>query len=181
MIISFFVITGSKFSVYDKEPWIQDLIDFVRELESHNAKLFGICFGHQLIALSRGCVVQKSDKGWGVGVARNTIVDASFFGSDLRDLNLLVSHQDQVNSISDDAKLIARSSFCEYFCVQWSKSTISVQGHPEWKKGYSRDLMNDRRDRIEEGVIEAGLASLSSEIDNLVFNQAILNFLLKSF
>ncbi len=37
-----YVITGSKKSVYDDEPWIKDLIDYVRDLHENQKKVVGI-------------------------------------------------------------------------------------------------------------------------------------------
>jgi len=48
-----FVITGSKASVYDDEQWINDFVVYVKQLHGQNRKLFGICFGHQIIAKRR--------------------------------------------------------------------------------------------------------------------------------
>ena len=63
-----YLITGSRASVYDDEPWIARLADFVRELDDAGAKTIGICFGHQLIAHALGGAVDRAPNGWGVGV-----------------------------------------------------------------------------------------------------------------
>ena len=58
-----YLITGSKFSIYDNEPWIKDLQEYVIALAGQQKKLIGICFGHQLIAHALGGQTQKSEKG----------------------------------------------------------------------------------------------------------------------
>lgn len=45
-----FVITGSKFSAYDPDPWIKQLFGSIKEIRESKKKLLGICFGHQVIA-----------------------------------------------------------------------------------------------------------------------------------
>ena len=65
------VITGSKKSVYDDEPWIHDLSNFVLQLHEHKKKTVGICFGHQLIAQALGGRTEAADAGWGVGIHEN--------------------------------------------------------------------------------------------------------------
>ena len=63
-----YIVTGSRLSVYDDEPWIFALAEFIAEALNQNKKLIGICFGHQLMAHFFGGVVAPSDAGWAVGV-----------------------------------------------------------------------------------------------------------------
>ena len=44
------IITGSKYSVYDKLQWIGSLLDFIVKLHANKKYILGICFGHQVIA-----------------------------------------------------------------------------------------------------------------------------------
>ena len=62
-----FIITGSKYSVYDNVPWINRLVDFVKSLIEHKKPVLGICFGHQVIAKSIGADVIKNPLGWELG------------------------------------------------------------------------------------------------------------------
>ena len=43
-----FIITGSKYSVYDDFNWINELKGFIKSIVSHNKPILGICFGHQI-------------------------------------------------------------------------------------------------------------------------------------
>jgi len=173
----FYITTGSKASVYDDEPWIHRLIEFIRELDANQSKLIGICFGHQAIALARGGRVDRSDKGWGVGIASNEIItQADWMGPALEQLNILVSHQDQISDLPAGAKVLAGTDFCPYFLVQWGGHMLSVQGHPEWRNEYSHTLINDRRAIIPADTVESGLVSLQKSPDNKVFTRWIIRF-----
>jgi GMP synthase-like glutamine amidotransferase len=173
----FYITTGSKASVYDNKPWIQELLQFVQMLDSHQKKLIGICFGHQLIAMARQGMVEKSTRGWGVGVAVNRIIAAPDWMSEKKtDLNIVVSHQDQVTALPADALVIAESDFCPFFMVQWSSHFLSIQGHPEWNREYSRTLLHERRTIIPAERVEAGLDSLSIDPDNQLFTRWIVDF-----
>lgn len=172
-----YITTGSKASVYDDEAWIKHLIEFIRELDAAQSKLIGICFGHQLIALARDGKVEKSAKGWGVGIASNKMLSPPDWMDDVPDyLNILVSHQDQITELPDGAQLLAGTDFCPYFLVQWDGHFLSVQGHPEWRNEYSRTLINDRRAIIPADTVEAGLASLDRAPDNELFTRWIMRF-----
>lgn len=173
----FFITTGSRASVYENEPWILDLIAFVRELDKNRKKLIGICFGHQLIAVALGGEVKKSDKGWGVGVSVNRVVSRPEWMNDwIGELKVLVSHQDQVTRLSEGAVVIAESDFCPYFVVQWNDHFLSIQGHPEWSRDYAEALMLERRAIIPAPRVEEGLASLRLETDHHLFVRWIVDF-----
>ena len=173
----FYITTGSKASVYEDKPWIQQLIQFVRQLDKHKKKLIGICFGHQIIAIACQGMVEKSNRGWGIGVAINHLVTTPFWMKERKpELNIIVSHQDQITSLPKDALVIAASDFCPFFMVQWSAHFLSIQGHPEWNRMYSRTLINDRRAIIDPARIEAGLDSLKLEPDNQLFVRWIMDF-----
>ncbi|MEM9988211.1 MAG: gamma-glutamyl-gamma-aminobutyrate hydrolase family protein, partial [Pseudomonadota bacterium] len=62
------MITGSPAGVYEDHPWIAPLEDSIREWTWQNHPVVGICFGHQIMAQALGGMVQKSDRGWGVGL-----------------------------------------------------------------------------------------------------------------
>jgi len=173
----FFIITGSKADSYSDLKWIKQLIQFVKELNAKNKKLIGICFGHQIMALALGGNVSKSSKGWGVGVTTNNILEKpDWMNKAVSELNIIVSHQDQVDDIPDGSSVLAESDFCPYFIVQWNDHFLSIQGHPEWNKEYSNVLMDDRVDRIPAETIASGKASLTIEPDNQIFTQWMLDF-----
>lgn len=174
----FFITTGSKAAAYDSDDWIGELVGFIRRLDKQKRRLIGICFGHQVIALARGGEVERSAKGWGVGVGSNRLLTTTgWMQESTETLNIIVSHQDQVCTLPADARVIAASDFCPYFVVQWNDHFLSIQGHPEWHTDYSRALMDLRRDKIGEARVEAGLSSLTIEPDNRLFTRWILEFI----
>lgn len=173
----FFITTGSRESAYEDTPWIHQLIEFIRHLDQQQHKLVGICFGHQLIAKAMNCEVTKSERGWGVGVARNRMLEfPDWMGQHKDMLNLIVSHQDQVIQVTDQTRIIASSDFCPYFMLQWNDHILGVQGHPEFNVDYSRALMLERKNIIPAERIERGLQSLQIPPDNQMFTRWILDF-----
>jgi len=176
----FFITTGSRASVYEKDIWIQTLIEFVRRLEREKRKFIGICFGHQILALAFRTGVEKSEKGWGIGVATNRIVcTPRWMGEQKKNLNIIVSHQDQIISLPKEARVIAESDFCPFFMVQWNDHFLSIQGHPEWNRVYSKTLINERRKLIPQPIVEKGFQSLEKEPDNDCFIRWIIDFIKK--
>jgi len=173
----FYITTGSKAGAYEDITWIKQLISFVQRLDKHKKKLIGICFGHQIIAMARLGKVEKSLKGWGVGVAKNRVIaHPEWMREPANELNIIASHQDQITRLPDDTRVIASSDFCPFFVVQWGNHFLSIQGHPEWLPAYSRALLNHRRQILGDELIDAGLASLAIAPDNALFTRWILDF-----
>jgi len=173
-----YLITGSKSSVYDKELWIEKLMEFVRELNKFQKKLIGICFGHQLVAEALGGRVEKSPKGWGVGVHTHIFNELpEWHDGESREFNILVSHQDQVVQNAHGAKVLAGSDFCENAVCQLDDHILTFQGHPEFVPGYSRKIIEFRKGMIGEKVSRTGLESLSIVPDSLKVTKWIGNFI----
>jgi len=173
-----YLITGSKASVYDDEPWIARLMDFVRELDRRRKKLVGICFGHQLVAQALGGKTEKSPRGWGVGLHTYDFREAPAWhdGEDLA-FGILASHQDQVVSNAAGARVLASSEFCENAVCQIGDHILTFQGHPEFLPEYSREIMEYRRQLLGDQVYLTGMASLAVAPQRERVARWILNFL----
>lgn len=172
------LFTGSKWSVYDDELWIKRARELAYALHRAQCPLIGICFGHQLIAEALGGKVAQSGKGWGVG-AHTARIDqfAPWMTPARSSLKLLVSHQDQVIDLPEKAQRLASHPFCYNDIVQFGDTTLTFQGHPEFTKGYSRDLMNKRKSTLGEDTHRVGLESLEGALDEAVAAQWLITFL----
>lgn len=170
--------TGSKFGVNDGLPWIGELEDFVRKLWAAGKPLVGICFGHQLMAKALGGEVVKSSKGWGVGVSFNRVEERADWMTPWQPgLDLVVSHQDQVERLPPDSRVLAGSDFCPFYLLRIGEVFLGIQGHPEFNKAYSRDLMVLRRELVGDERVREGMASLSASVDDILMVDWILAFI----
>jgi GMP synthase-like glutamine amidotransferase len=173
-----YLITGSKSSVYDDKPWIATLREFVRKLHRRRRKLVGICFGHQLVAEALGGKVEKSPKGWGVGLHSYTFGQQPVWHDrGPPSFDVLVSHQDQVVKNASEAEVLAGSAFCENAVCQIGDHILTFQGHPEFVPGYSRELLDYRRAQIGEEAYREGVTSLAREPQSERIGRWILAFL----
>ena len=171
-----YVITGSRQSVYDDDPWIAALAYFVGEALDAGSKVVGICFGHQLIAHFFGGAAAPAS-GWAVGVHESRVVaDAPWLEPRLDRFRLLSSHKDQVTRMPGGAELIATNDLCPIAGFTWGEGVLTFQGHPEFRKPYSMDLMNMRRELLGEDTYRTGVASLDEDIHPVAVGRWILNF-----
>ncbi|WP_394392668.1 glutamine amidotransferase-related protein [Shewanella woodyi] len=173
-----YITTGSRFGVNDDEPWVVQFQHYIAKLFASKKKLIGICFGHQMMVKALGGEVVKSPKGWGVGVATSMVTQQKPWMNGLSsEISLVVSHQDQVVELPEGTEIIAASDFCPFYMIQVNDHFLGVQGHPEFSKQYSQDLMYARRDRIPKERIESGFESLSLPVDDKLVTRWMLNFL----
>ena len=172
-----FLITGSKSSVYEDKPWIRELEEFVRKLDSARARLVGICFGHQMVAQALGGATRKADVGWGVGVHSADWLEKPAWAGDPASFRLLVSHQDQVLEAAPGTRVLAGSDFCPNAVCQIGDHILTFQGHPEFIHDYSRSLLELRREQIGEEVYHKGVESLSQDTDHLSVARWIIDFM----
>jgi len=169
--------TGSKWSVYNDDPWIAQGEAFVREIHAARRPLLGICFGHQLVAQALGGKVEPASA-WGVGVHTARIhEEPAWMQPRAPTLSLLVSHQDQVTQPPAEARILAGHTFCPYDMMQIGDHILTFQGHPEFEPGYSRALMELRRQQIGEETYREGMASLHSPIEGDLAVAWMLRFL----
>ncbi len=156
------LVTGSRFGVYDDAPWIRHLEAFLRTAMADHVPVVGICFGHQLLARVQGAEVAKAEAGWGVGPHDYEVVARPDWLGDTGDrFRLNAMHQDQVLTLPPGATLVARSDFCPFAVLTYADRAMSIQAHPEFDNAYERALIAKRRGVvIPSERADAALAAL---------------------
>jgi GMP synthase-like glutamine amidotransferase len=135
-----YLITGSPAGVYDPLPWIEPLFAFIRSADK--AKMVGVCFGHQAMAEALGGHVEQSDKGWGVGLQRYSVVGTEPWMDPVDEIAVPASHQDQVVLQPPNTEIVAKSGFAPFAALAWTdRPAMSVQFHPEFAPEYAKALI----------------------------------------
>jgi len=171
-----YLVTGSPVGVYDPDPWIADLLAFLRAAKGR-AKLVGICFGHQAIAQALGGQVIKSPKGWGIGLHTYETAPGPPAWMDAGAFSLSASHQDQVVELPPGARVVAGSAFCPYGMLAYGDAAMSVQLHPEFSPAYSTALISGRSDLYPAAQADAAIESLQRPDDHVRAAEWIGRFL----
>jgi GMP synthase-like glutamine amidotransferase len=178
-----FVITGSRYSVYDDKPWIRDLLELVREIHSREIRLVGVCFGHQAVARALGGEVGLNPKGWDIGLKELTLTEAARGLPPLQKMpspvRVLVTHMDVVTRMPDEAVRLAYSERTEFEMFKLGRSVLSLQGHPEYDQGVIEEIIDllSRHSILPADRAEEGRASLSGEPHNDLFRDLLRGFL----
>ena len=143
------IVTGSPHGVYEEHSWIPAVSQLINDIYNANLPIFGVCFGHQLIAQALGGHVEKSIKGWGLGLHTYKIDNsASYMGNLSEELTLNICHQDQVLQLPENSTLYASSEFCENAGFYIKDKVLTMQAHPEFKVDFTEALLNARREVI---------------------------------
>ena len=172
------IITGSAAGVYEDAPWIADLLDWIRSARGRT-RLVGVCFGHQAMAQALGGRVEKSDRGWGVGLHRYEVVSPEPWMSPATSaVAIPASHQDQVVEKPAEARVLLRSDFTPFAGLAWGEDAISFQAHPEFTPAFATDLTAGRHDRIDPALVERAVDSLKAPDDRALVGRWVGRFIL---
>jgi GMP synthase-like glutamine amidotransferase len=170
-----YIVTGSAAGVYDAFGWIGDLKHFLRSAKGRT-KLVGICFGHQVMAEAFDGTVEKSERGWGIGLHRYDVREPGEWMDPVPSFSIPVSHQDQVVVQPPRSRILAASPFTPYAVLAYQdQPAISFQCHPEFGPGFAEALIEHRRARLPDA--DAAIASLSEPNDSAMVGRWIRRFL----
>lgn len=156
------IITGSKHGVYETHSWISSLSHLINEIYNNKLPLVGICFGHQIIAHALGGIVEKSTKGWGIGLDTYQLTNKANWMNNLGgDITLNIIHQDQVVEPPKDAIIYASSDFCENAGFYINSHVLTIQGHPEFLVEFTAKILALRSAlTIPKEVVDPALIQL---------------------
>jgi len=172
-----FLVTGSAAGVYEPLPWIAPLLAFLREANGRT-KLVGICFGHQAMAEALGGRVEKSERGWGIGLQDYELWESAPWMGEAPPgrIAVPVSHQDQIVVPPPGARVLAGNAFTPFGLLEWEdRPAISMQFHPEFEPAYAQALIEHRRARVPGP--DAAIASLERPNDRALVAEWITAFL----
>lgn len=163
------IVTGSPHGVYEEHSWIPPVSQLINDIYHAKLPIFGVCFGHQLIAQTLGGHVEKSVKGWGLGLHTYKINNkTSYMGNLSEDLTLNICHQDQVIQPPEGATVYASSEFCENAGFYINDKVFTMQAHPEFMVDFTKALLNVRREVIiPKEFVDPALVKLNASPESV--------------
>ena len=175
-----YLVTGSAYGVYDEMPWLMPLISLIRAAYEQQIPQMGICFGHQVIAHALGGSVEKSEKGWGVGIRSADITaPTNWMKGAGETMRLIYFHQDQVVRLPDAAHRIAGNLFCPNAGFAIGTIIFSLQGHPEFPVDYAKELLGILKPKVGKDLTCDALLTLNRPTDNALVADWIRRFFLQ--
>jgi len=167
------IVTGSPHGVYEDHSWIPTVSQLINNIYEANLPIFGVCFGHQLIAQALGGHVEKSEKGWGLGLHTYQVNNKPDYMSNLsEEVTLNICHQDQVLRPPQGATVYAKSEFCENAGFYIKDKVLTMQAHPEFLVDFTKALLTARRDvTIPKEFVDPALVGLKNNPDSVQSNE----------
>jgi len=177
-----FVLTGSRYNCRDGESlaWFEPLLQLIRAVEADRSKrLYGGCFGHQVVAHALGGVVGKNPNERFVLFAETLVFEGReqpqrppwlVLPAAGATTKAIVSHGDCVHALPPCSSLrVASSQSCanEGYVTGAHANILCLQSHPEFDYDYAvRDriwkAVVDTNKRLDEAEVEASRASFEA-------------------
>ncbi|KAF2686872.1 class I glutamine amidotransferase-like protein [Lentithecium fluviatile CBS 122367] len=203
--IDVILVTGSASSSYDDKVWIKRLDQFLIDVYTHHPriKIFGSCFGHQLVCecLLRdyGVRVEKDPKGWELGVKEIKLNETfrkrlgksakSFLKTDRNtetpeNLRVQFVHADHVMIPSPDALpsswvAVGTTSHCAVQGVYEPGRVFTLQGHFEFNRFVNTEIMKVFGATWEPQLLQETFEAIDADDDAEVAAEMVLQFLLE--
>jgi GMP synthase (glutamine-hydrolysing) len=140
------IITGSPASTYDGETWITQSEKFLRRAADRRIPLYGVCFGHQLLAQTFGGKVEKCPRGWELGTFPVTQTEHAannpLFASVPEQFIAQMSHGDVVTELPSGAVVLAQNEHWTAQAFALGDRIWGTQFHSEFTPQIVQDLIH---------------------------------------
>lgn len=150
------VITGSAAMVTERADWSERTAHWIRAAMQIDLPLFGVCYGHQLMAHALGGTVGWLPAGREIGtriVQRDTRAQTVFANDLPESFPAQTTHRQAVLEAPSGAVVVARSQRDPNQVLAYGPRAFSTQYHPEFRAAHMRAYIAMRADTLrEEGL-----------------------------
>ena len=153
--------TGSLLNIYDMTTSITNQIELAKKLFTKKNKIFGSCWGLQVLVTAAGGKIRKNPKGLEAVVAKKITINEEgikhpmYMGKD-NVFDAFCWHYDDTEVLPSNAKILSSNNKSEVQSVTFdiNDSNIwAVQYHPEFDPEWIAGLMKQREDiLLKEGA-----------------------------
>lgn len=146
------IITGSHSMVTENLEWSLRLESWIRTLLDEGTPLFGICYGHQLLARAAGGIVGFHPKGKEIGtnsvhLSRHVQFDSLVNDSPSQFL-AHTTHAQTILELPTQAVNLAFSSHDSNQAFRIGENAWGVQFHPEFDEAIMRDYISKQSGQL---------------------------------
>jgi GMP synthase (glutamine-hydrolysing) len=151
------IISGSWSMVTDRADWSERTAQWIREMHAAHVPLFGVCYGHQLIAHALGGRVDYLPGGRELGVHTVQLSPEGRTHPRLAHFpdafSAILSHEQSVLDLPPDARVLAGTKRDPHQILHYGGETWSSQFHPEFTPELLATCLERKRGFLEtEGL-----------------------------
>ncbi|MGH8032489.1 MAG: glutamine amidotransferase [Luteimonas sp.] len=146
------IVTGSGTMVTERCDWSERSAVWLRDAAQAGVPVFGICYGHQLLAHALGGEVGDNPNGREMGTARIDL-RAEAGGDPLfarlpPQFAAQATHLQSVLRVPEGATVLASSILDSCHAFRWGANSWGVQFHPEFSASHMRGYVRARADAL---------------------------------
>ena len=153
--------TGSLLNIYDQTNSIIKQIDLAKELLKRKNKIFGSCWGLQVLVTAAGGKVRKNPKGLEAIIAKNIQLNEEgskhhMYKNKKKKFNAFCWHYDEAEILPTNSKVLASNDLSEFQSISFTinnSEVWAVQYHPEFNPNWMAGLMSQRKEILLENNI----------------------------
>lgn len=142
------IVSGSGAMVTDRNDWSERSAVWLREAAHAGVPVFGICYGHQLIAHALGGEVGANPRGREMGSfdidTTPAAADDPLFAAAAPRFLAQTTHLQGVLRLPEGAVLLAQSALEPHHAFRWGDRVWGVQFHPEFSATHMRGYIRGR-------------------------------------
>ncbi len=165
------VWTGSVLNIYDYGPSINRQIDLAKTLLNKKNKIFGSCWGLQVLATAAEGSVRKNPRGLEAIIAEDIIlndqgINHPMYKNKPKQFNSFCWHYDEIETLPNQAVVLSsnqKSKVQSFYFSNNNSKVWAVQYHPEFNPKWISGLMLQRK----EILLEEKICSSENSFDKL--------------
>lgn len=146
------LITGSAAMVTDRAEWSERTAGWIRDAMDAELPLFGVCYGHQLMAHALGGRVDYLPGGREIGTLPIELLSAAQQDPLATTLPSVfrahTTHEQSVLEVPKGATVLARSARDPHHLLRYGKNAVSAQFHPEFNADVMRAYIQRKHDSM---------------------------------
>lgn len=146
------VITGSWSMVSERAAWSEAIAGWIRDAMNDGIPLFGVCYGHQLMAHALGGRVDYHPRGRELGSRTVHLHGEARADALLATLPVSfpahLTHEQSVLDLPKQARTLGYTDHDPHQIIRYGANAISTQFHPEFTPAIARACIERRREPL---------------------------------